>query len=72
MENLHSFVVRDLASSFFICYIVLIEEMYDKWTNVVTITRVVYKTVCLVTALYIASYSEEGVLKLGMNSVSTL
>lgn len=45
-DILHSFVVRDLADTYFFFflkkYIVLLEEKYDKWTNVVIITRVVY------------------------------
>lgn len=69
-DNLHSFVVRDLAYSF-IYYIVLLEEMYDKWTTVVIITRVVYKTVW--SQHYILpAILRKGVLSLGMNSVSTL
>lgn len=43
-DNLHSFVVRALADTFFLKKkkTVLLEEKYNKWTNVVIITRVVY------------------------------
>lgn len=51
---------------------VLLEEKYDKWTTVVIITRVVYTTVCLLSQHYILpAIVKEGVLSLGMNSVST-
>ena len=49
--------------SLFFLFDVLLEQKYDKWTNVVIITHVVYKTVRLWSQHYILpAVVKEGVL----------